>query len=297
MIHLINIFHIVLFAKRINSNKMGKGKGKGQRSSLPHNHDEIISSSVISSDFSKHDILQTPLFKAESKPVELTEHVESVPLIHLITTYISYLILILTGHIRDFVLRWIKPTDFKHLAPQDGLAPINSGFDTFYHRNLYFRIRDVFNRPVTGVPGRTINIITRTSDDYNHTFTYGKTREVLNLSSYNYLGFGENDGPCTDAVEMTVKKYGISSGSSRLEAGTLDLHHETEQLVARFLGQESAIICSMGFATNSTMIPALIGKGGLIISDELNHSSLIFGARISGAVIRVFKHKYASCLI
>jgi serine palmitoyltransferase len=118
----------------------------------------------------------------------------------------------------------------------------------------------------------------------------GNVKECLNLSSYNYLGFGENDGPCSDAVEATVKKYGISTGSTRLETGTNDLHVETEQLVARFMGQEAAIICSMGFATNSTMIPALIGKGGLIISDELNHSSLIFGARISGASIRVFKH-------
>lgn len=105
---------------------------------------------------------------------------------------------------------------------------------------------------------------------------------MLNLSSYNYLGFGENHGPCTDAVEAAIKKHGVSSASSRLETGSLDIHTEAEQLVARFMGQEAAIICSMGFATNSTMLPALIGKGGLIISDELNHSSLVFGARLTG---------------
>jgi serine palmitoyltransferase len=112
----------------------------------------------------------------------------------------------------------------------------------------------------------------------------------LNLSSYNYLGFGESEGPCADAVDQTVKKYGLSTGSSRFESGSLDLHLETEQLVARFMGQESSIICSMGFATNSTMIPALVGKGCLIVSDELNHSSLVCGARISGSAIRIFKH-------
>jgi serine palmitoyltransferase len=68
------------------------------------------------------------------------------------------------------------------------------------------------------------------------------------------------------------------------------LHQECEALVARFVGQEASMVCSMGFATNSTTLPILIGRGGLIISDELNHSSLIFGARLTGAKIRVFKH-------
>jgi serine palmitoyltransferase len=91
-------------------------------------------------------------------------------------------------------------------------------------------------------------------------------------------------------VEQTIRKYGITTSSSRLEVGTIDIHLETEQLVARFMGQEAAIICSMGFATNSTMIPALVEKGGLIISDELNHSSIVFGARLSGASVKIFKH-------
>jgi serine palmitoyltransferase len=63
-----------------------------------------------------------------------------------------------------------------------------------------------------------------------------------------------------------------------------------EALVARFVGQEDALISSMGFATNSTIIPALVSKGCLIISDELNHASIRFGARLSGANIRMFKH-------
>jgi serine palmitoyltransferase len=153
------------------------------------------------------------------------------------------------------------------------------------------RIKDCFNWPVTNVPGRTITILDRESNDFNHNFvSTGMEREVLNLSSYNYLGFAQNEGPCADAVELTVKKYGISTCSPRAETGTLDLHQECESLVARFVGQEASILFSMGFATNSTTLPALIGKGGLIISDELNHSSLIFGARLTGAKISVFKH-------
>jgi 7-keto-8-aminopelargonate synthetase-like enzyme len=60
--------------------------------------------------------------------------------------------------------------------------------------------------------------------------------------------------------------------------------------VAQFVGKPAALVVSMGFATNSTTIPALVRKGCLIISDELNHSSIVFGARLSGASIRVFKH-------
>ena len=118
----------------------------------------------------------------------------------------------------------------------------------------------------------------------------GTTREVLNFASYNYLGFAQSEGPCADAVEQCVSKYGVGLSSSRVEAGTQDLHCELETLVAEYVGKEAAIITSMGFATNSTTIPALVGAGGLIISDALNHSSIIVGARNSKAQIRVFKH-------
>ena len=72
--------------------------------------------------------------------------------------------------------------------------------------------------------------------------------------------------------------------------GTLHIHDELEALVARFLNKPAAIAFGMGFATNSTNIPTLVGKGDLIVSDELNHSSLVLGARLSGAKIKVFKH-------
>ena len=74
-------------------------------------------------------------------------------------------------------------------------------------------------------------------------------------------------------------------------AGTLqNLHDELEHLVARFIGKPAAMTFGMGFATNSTNIPTLVGKGDLIVSDELNHASLVLGARLSGAKIKVFKH-------
>lgn len=76
----------------------------------------------------------------------------------------------------------------------------------------------------------------------------------------------------------------------RRGAGTLDLHVQGEALVARFVGQEDAVIASMGFASNSTMLPTLVSKGCLVISDEMDHASIRSGVRLSGAQVRMYKH-------
>lgn len=83
---------------------------------------------------------------------------------------------------------------------------------------------------------------------------------------------------------------GVTCAGGRNDVGTSDLHIQAERLVAEFVGQEDAMIVSMGFATNSTTLPALLSKGCLVISDELNHSSIRFGARLSGAMVRQYKH-------
>lgn len=113
---------------------------------------------------------------------------------------------------------------------------------------------------------------------------------LINLSSYNYLGFAETTGHCADAVEKCIDEWGVGIYASRFENGTALIHTQLETLIAKFVGKEAAMICSMGFATNSTNIPALLGKGSLLISDELNHSSIVFGSRLSGATIRTFQH-------
>ncbi|KAF9523803.1 serine palmitoyltransferase 2 [Crepidotus variabilis] len=222
----------------------------------------------------------------------LPTHVEQDPPYYiLLSTYVSYLILICLGHVRDFVGKRLSPSSYQHLMPQHGYAPLNSDFDSFYTRRLKTRMDECFSQPVTGVAGRTIMLLDRTSPDYNHTqlFTGTRTR-ALNISSYNYLGFAQARGGCADAVEESIKRYGISSLGARLEGGGTDLHNMGEALVANFTGMEDALICSMGFATNSTIIPALVSKGCLVISDELNHASIRFGTRISGASVRMFKH-------
>jgi len=223
---------------------------------------------------------------------EFPEPVEDEPpYYYLITTYISYLILIIFGHVRDFFGKRFKQDRYKQLQERDGYAPLNSDFDNFYIRRLQLRINDCFRRPVTGVPGRFITLLDRKSDDFNLSFKLtGTTTETLNMSSYNYLGFAQSEGECADAAEATLRKYGISYCSPRGDSGTSDLHVDVEKQVAEFVGKEAATIYSMGFVTNATVFPALVGKGCLMISDQLNHSSIRFGARVSGAVIDMFKH-------
>lgn len=223
---------------------------------------------------------------------ELREPVlDEPPYYYLLTTYISYLILIIFGHVRDYFGKRFRKDRYRHLQARDGYAPLNSDFDNFYVRRLKMRINDCFARPVTGVPGRYITLVDRKSDDFNLSFKLtGTTTETLNMSSYNYLGFAQSDGPCADAVEETVKKHGLALSSPRGDVGTSDLHIEVEELIARFVGKESAMVFSMGFGTNASAFPALIGKGCLVISDELNHASIRFGTRLSGAMIEMFKH-------
>ncbi|SMQ48049.1 unnamed protein product [Zymoseptoria tritici ST99CH_3D7] len=223
---------------------------------------------------------------------EFPEPIEDEPpYFYLITTYISYLVLIIFGHVRDFFGKRFKPDHYKQLRECDGYAPLNSDFDNFYIRRLQLRINDCFRRPVTGVPGRFITLLDRTSDDGNITFKLtGTTTQTLNMSSYNYLGFADAEGECADAAEASLKKYGISFCSPRGDVGTSELHTEVERQVAEFVGKPAATIYSMGFVTNATIFPVLVGKGCLMISDQLNHASIRFGARLSGAVIDMFKH-------
>ncbi|KAF5378995.1 hypothetical protein D9757_009096 [Collybiopsis confluens] len=222
----------------------------------------------------------------------IARHVDQDPPYYiLLSTYISYLVLIVLGHLRDFVGKRFNSREYRHLMPRDGYAPLNSDFDSFYTRRLKQRMDECFAQPVTGVAGRTIKILDRYTPDLNRTQIILDSRtRALNISSYNYLGFASSRGGCADAVEEGMKRYGVSSAGSRLEGGSSDLHALTESLVAKFVGMESAVISSMGFATNSTFIPAMVSKGCLVISDELNHASIRFGVRSSGAQVRMFKH-------
>ena len=216
---------------------------------------------------------------------------DQVPTHVLITTYFSYLLLIAIAHIRDFFGKLFYPSQYKHLKEANGYAPMVSNFESLWSRRLYTRISDCFNRPITGVASSYVTLLDRVSEDHNKTFKFtGSTTRTLNLASYNYLGFAQSSGPCADEVERAIRECGICQASPRIEAGQTRALLETEELVACFVGAEDALLVSMGYATNSLTIPALVGKGCLIISDEFNHSSIVSGARLSGATILAFKH-------
>jgi serine palmitoyltransferase len=132
----------------------------------------------------------------------------------------------------------------------------------------------------------------RLSKDGNCTLqTTGNTFRCLNLGSYNYLGFADDwKITCRKDVVKAVDQWPISMGSARMDAGNTSIHQELEERVARFIGKEAALVFTMGYGTNLTAIPALMGPGSLIISDSLNHTSIINGARSSSSQIRVFRH-------
>lgn len=132
----------------------------------------------------------------------------------------------------------------------------------------------------------------RVSHDNNATLQLtGRTIPCINLASYNYLGFADDwKKTCRDEVVAGVKKWPLSMCSSRMDLGTISIHVELENNIAEFVGKEAAIVYSMGYGTNTATIATLVGKGGLIISDSLNHTSIVNGSRSSAAHIRVFRN-------
>ncbi|CAI4223200.1 unnamed protein product [Auanema sp. JU1783] len=218
---------------------------------------------------------------------------EELSLIRVVTIYIAWLILIASAYLRHFlvVLGIEKDKGTKELEKQKDFVPLYSDFDALYIRRMYIRIKDVFERPIATVPGSTVELLDRVTTDSNWTFSFPGTKtKVVNVSSYNYLGFAQASGPCADSSVKAIEENGLSQCSSIKEFGIPKHQRKLEKLVAEFLGLDDAICCSMGFATNSMNIAALADKNTLIISDERNHTSLILGCRLSGAVIKVFRH-------
>src|SRR6266566_1637694 len=115
-------------------------------------------------------------------------------------------------------------------------------------------------------------------------------REVINLASNNYLGLTTHKALRKAALDA-VKRYGVGAGAVRTIAGTMRLHIELEEQIAAFKNVEACVVFQSGFTANAGTVSAVLGKEDLIISDELNHASIIDGARLSKATIKVFKHK------
>jgi glycine C-acetyltransferase len=114
-------------------------------------------------------------------------------------------------------------------------------------------------------------------------------KKVINLSSNNYLGFANHPRLKKAAIEA-VEKYGAGAGAVRTIVGNMSIHEELEELLSKFKREEAAFIYQSGFNCNAGTIQAITEAGDLIISDELNHASIIDGTRLSKADRKIFKH-------
>jgi len=150
------------------------------------------------------------------------------------------------------------------------LAYLGTALEELKEQHRYFRLRVLAGeqRPVATFDGK----------------------KVINLSSNNYLGLTSHPKLCREA-SAAIRKYGVGAGAVRTIAGTMRIHMELEAQIAKFKHTEACVVFQSGFTANAGTVAAILGKDDLIISDELNHASIIDGCRLSKAAIRVFKHK------
>jgi len=230
--------------------------------------------------------------------------------------YLGYAILICFGYLRDAFGRLFRLQKYR---TRPGYAPLLRDFEDFYTRRLYHRIQDCWGRPIASPAGAWISIVARRflktpaglslevavpahvppptcSADDAAALAAAPTTRVLNMGSYNYLGYAEVPGGVDGAVFDALTTHGVSTCAPAATGGHTDVHERLEAAVAAFVGKPAAIVLGMGFATNAQLLPALVGAGCLILSDALNHASIIMGARSSGAAVRVFSHNDAASL-
>lgn len=155
-------------------------------------------------------------------------------------------------------------------ASSNPLSYLTDQLDDLKTRGTYFRFRVL-------------------EDEQEPVCTFDGKR-VINLASNNYLGLTTHPRLREAAIEAT-RKFGVGSGAVRTIAGTMKIHMELEEKIARFKNVEACVVFPSGFAANAGTVSAILGKDDFIISDQLNHASIIDGARLSRAKILVFEHK------
>src|ERR1700734_4156170 len=157
--------------------------------------------------------------------------------------------------------------------PRPQLAHLTQALNDLRAKGTYFRLRIL--------------------DDQQAPLCHYDGKEVINLASNNYLGLANHPKLIEAALDAT-RKYGVGSGAVRTIAGTMRIHMELEEKIARFKNVEACVVFQSGFAANAGTVSAILGKEDFILSDELNHASIIDGARLSRAKIKVFRHKDAA---
>src|SRR6187399_156981 len=130
----------------------------------------------------------------------------------------------------------------------------------------------------------------RILEDEQKAHTTVDHKSVVNLSSNNYLGLTTHP-KLRQAALKAIEDFGVGTGSVRTIAGTMEIHMELERRLAKFKNVEKVVVFQSGFAANAGTVSAILGKEDVVISDELNHASIIDGCRLSRATIKVFPHK------
>jgi glycine C-acetyltransferase len=150
------------------------------------------------------------------------------------------------------------------------LAHLTAQLDDLKQRGTFFRLRVL-------------------DDEQGPVCTYDGKR-VINLASNNYLGLCDHP-KLREAAIVATQRFGVGSGAVRTIAGTMRIHMELEEKIAAFKGVEACVVFQSGFTANAGTVSSILGKEDFILSDELNHASIIDGARLSRAKIKVFRHK------
>jgi len=114
-------------------------------------------------------------------------------------------------------------------------------------------------------------------------------QEVIMLASNNYLGL-TNNRVVKEATIEVIREYGTGSGGSRLTTGNYDLHEQLEEKIAQFKGTEAALVFNTGYMANLGVLSTVLTEDDLILSDQLNHASIIDGCKLSGATVEVYQH-------
>jgi glycine C-acetyltransferase len=156
------------------------------------------------------------------------------------------------------------------LSKRPQLQHLTAALDELRQKGTYFRLRVLEGEqgPISTYDGK----------------------QVINLASNNYLGLCDHP-KLKEAAIKAVKEHGVGSGAVRTIAGTMRIHMKLEEKIARFKNVEACVVFQSGFTANAGTVSSILGKDDFILSDELNHASIIDGARLSRAKIKVFRHK------
>ncbi len=130
-----------------------------------------------------------------------------------------------------------------------------------------------------------------TSDESRGCILTRNGRHLANFASNDYLGLSQHPAILQSAKDA-IDRFGVGAGASRLVTGSLAPHRALEETLAGFKGTEAALVFSSGFATALGVIPALVGRGDIVVLDKLAHACLIDGAKLSGALLRVYPHNH-----